>query len=103
MIVGDFIGVDNEIHGFVDNGGVFTTIDVPEAISTIVNGINDAGQIVGDFTDSGSSTNHGFLATPLAVPEPSSLALMLAAGATGLLYRVRPRQGKKVSGLPLRL
>src|SRR4051794_14136049 len=38
----------------------FTQIDVPDALSTRVVGINDAGQIVGDFFDTKS---HGFLDT----------------------------------------
>ena len=56
-------------HGFLDTGGIFTTIDVPGATSTSAFGINDSGQIVGSFYD--GTTTHGFLATP--VPEPSSL------------------------------
>src|SRR5215471_1100622 len=39
----------------------FTTVDVPGATSTIANGINDAGQIVGGFSD--STGGHGFLYT----------------------------------------
>ena len=35
------------IHGFLDTGGKFTQIDVPEGCSTEAHGINDAGQIVG--------------------------------------------------------
>jgi probable HAF family extracellular repeat protein len=39
----------------------FTTIDVPGATDTEPNGINDGGQIVGNFTDASDMT-HGFLA-----------------------------------------
>jgi uncharacterized membrane protein len=35
------------VHGFLDTGGTFTQIDLPA--HTNANGINDAGQIVGDF------------------------------------------------------
>jgi probable HAF family extracellular repeat protein len=41
----------------------FVTIDVPDAAGTEAHGINDAGQIVGIFTDSGGKW-HGYVATP---------------------------------------
>jgi hypothetical protein len=47
-------------HGFLDTGGVFTTIDPPGASGgTNADGINSAGQIVGLFND--GSLDHGFL------------------------------------------
>src|SRR4051794_39418700 len=47
--------------GRVDAGGyVFQTIDVPGASATAPQGINDAGQIVGFYRDSGG-VGHGFL------------------------------------------
>ena len=46
-------------HGFLDSGGTFTQIDAPGAtITTFANGINDAGQIVGGFSNGYA---HGFL------------------------------------------
>jgi probable HAF family extracellular repeat protein len=56
----------NNAHGFLLSGGVYTTFDDPDANQTFgapgtdAGGINDAGQIVGTFVDSGSS-RHGFL------------------------------------------
>jgi uncharacterized membrane protein len=41
----------------------FTTIDVPGAVFTIANGINSAGQIVGNYGQSTSNDSHGFLLT----------------------------------------
>jgi len=62
--------VGSTTQGFVDNGGVFTTISVSGATpftGTWATGINDAGQIVGDYIPS----------VP-AVPEPGTLTLELA-------------------------
>jgi hypothetical protein len=66
--------------GFVDDGGIFTTISDPLATDgTTPLGINDAGQIVGYYTD--GSQQYGFLATPetSTAPEPSTFAIMLSA------------------------
>jgi probable HAF family extracellular repeat protein len=49
------------IEGFLDTRGSFTQIHVPGAITDAF-GINDAGQIVGGFTDTTGPT-HGFLDT----------------------------------------
>src|SRR6516164_5589711 len=50
-------------HGFLYSGGSFTQIDVPGADIPNARGINNAGQIVGDFYNSKDPrlTNHGFL------------------------------------------
>jgi len=49
VIVGALIA-----HTYPANGAAFTftTIDVPGAVNTRANGINDAGQIVGFFSNS---------------------------------------------------
>ena len=47
-------------HGFLRDAGTFIMIDVPGAISTAANGINNRGQIVGAFQDA-SGVSHGFL------------------------------------------
>jgi len=52
---------DGSSHGFLDSGGSFTTIDDPNATrvgGTFAHGINDAGQIVGQYVD---ARFHGFL------------------------------------------
>ena len=46
-------------HGFLLSGGAFTSIDVPGATQTLATGINDAGQIVGQYND--ATGTHGFL------------------------------------------
>src|SRR4029077_20256510 len=54
-------------HGFLFNQptGTFTTFDIPNAANTYLNGINDAGQIVGSYVDS-AGTSHGFVASTTA-------------------------------------
>lgn len=48
-------------HGFVREGEAFITIDFPGAASTMVFGINAAGDLVGHATDSTGWT-HAFVA-----------------------------------------
>jgi hypothetical protein len=86
------------MHGFIDDAGVFTTIDVAGAAVTAVKGINDQGQIVGFFVQAGTLTavgdTIGFVGTPTSPPgsvrEPSSALLAfagLAAAWTALKRR----------------
>jgi probable HAF family extracellular repeat protein len=68
QIVGFFYRVVNFSHGFLLKGGEYTTLDDPNGgsgrfLGTFVNGINDAGTVVGVFTDS-NNQQHAFLATP---------------------------------------
>jgi probable HAF family extracellular repeat protein len=75
---------------FVYHEGSFTCFSVPGALFTYAYGINNAGQIVGDYGFSVSAA-HGFIATPIpesaAVPEPG--ALLLVAGGLVALVRIR--------------
>jgi uncharacterized membrane protein len=78
-------GLDEFVYeGFLLSGGNYTRLNVPDAISTYSFGINNAGQIVGWYTDFHGV--HGFLATPAAapVPEPSTL-LLLTIGTLGVI------------------
>src|SRR5262249_13340269 len=76
-------------HGFLLSEGRYTTIDVPGSTLTELLGINDAGQIVGQYYES-SGNAHAFLATP--VPEPANI-LMLAIGIVGLISFLQCRNG----------
>ena len=80
-------------HGFVFDGTTYTEINDPLGLnSTVINGINDKGQIVGFFTDENGNVD-GFVGTPSATaptPEPSSL-ILLAAGLIGLCGYARKR------------
>jgi probable HAF family extracellular repeat protein len=55
-----FFGDQNGIHAFLFYRGRTTQIDVPGANLTEGTGINDRGQLVGDYRDS-SNVFHGFL------------------------------------------
>jgi hypothetical protein len=50
-------------HGFLLSGGNFSTIDFPGAAFTQAIGINDHGQVVGEYRSPG--VDAGFLATPV--------------------------------------
>jgi uncharacterized membrane protein len=58
-IAGDFFDAHGKDHGFVLNNGVFTMIDVPGAVNTIIDGINALGQLGGTYQDS-NGTFHAF-------------------------------------------
>ena len=58
-IAGEFDDADGNTHGFVLSKGDFTTIDVPGAVFTSVNGINANGEISGIYIDAGG-TFHGY-------------------------------------------
>jgi probable HAF family extracellular repeat protein len=54
----------NGSHGFVWSSGLFQTIDVPHNLGrTFARGINNLGQVVGDYLDS-SGQSHGFIHYP---------------------------------------
>jgi uncharacterized membrane protein len=77
-IAGDFDDAFGKTHGFVvnKNNGVlttFTTIDVPRAKSTSLNGINAPGQLVGTYTDTdaaGTDHDHAFFKNNGSPPIP---------------------------------
>ncbi|MGH7028812.1 MAG: PEP-CTERM sorting domain-containing protein [Stellaceae bacterium] len=58
--VAGFYTVGTVFHGFIDNGGVFTTIDPTGSQGTQLFGLNDNGLAVGVYTDAGG-VQHGLL------------------------------------------
>ncbi|KAI8607461.1 hypothetical protein BC830DRAFT_1175296 [Chytriomyces sp. MP71] len=79
QVVGSFVDSAGTTHGFVinsvdDKNIQFTTVDATNAVApggTVINGINDKGQIVGFFVDSKGFTN-GVLGTPQPTGKKSS-------------------------------
>ena len=63
QVVGHYTDSANRIHGFVLEGGLLSSIDVPFSgvTQTVAEGINDRGQIVGWYNDIFSTGPHGFV------------------------------------------
>ena len=59
-IAGFYVDAAGVTHGFVDVGGMFTTIDPTGSTSTMLLGLNDNGFAVGTYTDS-MDVMHGLL------------------------------------------
>src|SRR6266436_5496170 len=53
-VVGDYAISDGNNHGFFLSGGTFTAYDIPGAATTVVLGINDAGDFTGGDDSSGT-------------------------------------------------
>ncbi len=70
LVVGFWVDASGNSHGFVYNtsAATFTSVDDPNGIGmTIVNGVNDNGDLVGFYGPNactGSQTCNGFVATP---------------------------------------
>ncbi|HVU20459.1 MAG TPA: hypothetical protein VHE09_06975 [Rhizomicrobium sp.] len=61
VVAGGYIAMDGVQHGFVLDGKKLTSFDAPGSVGvTTAEGINDAGQVSGLYTD-GSSNRHAFL------------------------------------------
>jgi hypothetical protein len=94
QVVGDYVDAAGNTHGFVYDiaTGTYTTIDDPNegtvggVTSTVVNGINDQGQLVGFYTDAAGNVD-GMLATLQAtvqtVTDPTAGSVLAAAVGSG--------------------
>jgi uncharacterized membrane protein len=61
---GNIVGVyrtNGPGNGFLDVGGVFTDVNFPGGVGTHDNGINNTGEIVGQYKDTLNGPHHGFL------------------------------------------
>jgi hypothetical protein len=73
VAVGMYVGQHKQTYGFIYAGDVIKTISDPDGVgSTVVNGVNNLGQVVGFYTDSKGNTD-GFVAydRPVGVPTAS--------------------------------
>jgi probable HAF family extracellular repeat protein len=68
QIVGYYADNNGDEHGFLYNGGIYTTIDDPGAFGTTAFGINKNGHVVGGRFD--KFGDHGFLEIPAPNPPP---------------------------------
>lgn len=79
------------LRGFLYDGTTWTSLNYPGTTGSYATSI-DAGNIVGVYLDA-SGGDHGYLATPEAVPEPSTL-LLLGSGLAGVvIFRKRTEKG----------
>lgn len=95
-IVGFYIDHDNNQFGFVDVGGVFTTVKAHLGAWTVIQDINTNGTIVGAGYSTSNSNSMVFLGLAHA-PEPSSWTIMLVGA---LLAGVAARK-KRRSATPV--
>jgi len=76
-------------HGFLYNGGTFTTVDVPSAPGeTSGAGINNTGLITGSYSD--ATGTHGFVDnggtfTPIDVPSATGFTVAFGINDSGLI------------------
>ena len=72
LICGWYIGSDGFAHGYFLNRGVFTEFDVDGANETLVDGVNDAGDFVGNYTSetvfAAAFSNIGGITAPIIIP-----------------------------------
>jgi probable HAF family extracellular repeat protein len=68
QVVGSYVGQDGNSHGFLAEGGRFTTLDCAAGANTAIWGINAAGQIAGTCDVPGQ--RRGFVADRLPMKKP---------------------------------
>jgi hypothetical protein len=73
-------------HGFLKTGAIFSTFDFPTGTNTGARGINDPGQIVGQYQGADAHT-HGFLKTGASfatIDDPNAVPADGGSIATGI-------------------
>jgi hypothetical protein len=66
-LIAGFVVTPSGNQAFVGNSSGFQLLSVPGSIQTIGEGLNNAGQVTGGYTDADGS-GHGFIATPATLP-----------------------------------
>ncbi|HEY2865155.1 MAG TPA: PEP-CTERM sorting domain-containing protein [Casimicrobiaceae bacterium] len=94
IVVGTYIDALSQHHWFLYDGTTFSDLDLPyDPATVLITGINDADQLVGRYA--GANGEHGFIATPKSVPEPSTFTMFAMALAL-LGWRARTTQHRSV-------
>jgi hypothetical protein len=92
-IVGDYTNATGTF-GFLDRGGVFTTIDPFGSTAVTANGINDLGRIVGFYTAAVATDQSTIGFEAKSIPEASTWAMVLLGfGGLGFFGYRKVRQG----------
>ena len=86
---GDFVGVANlpglpDVFGFVSRGGAVTTIAIPGGSTVLPQGINNLGQIVGNYLDGAFVTRGFFRDTEGTLTYPIDFPGGSATNLTGM-------------------
>lgn len=64
MVVGFYLDSQNLCHWFIYFNGKFESVDEPQGIgTTVINGVNNKGVIVGFYAD-GQGNTEGFVGFP---------------------------------------
>jgi probable HAF family extracellular repeat protein len=83
QVVGYYVDATNNTHGFIDSGGVYTSLDVPFAPGgTFAQGINSSGLVVGYYVDV-NVHRHGFVYNPNSGAPYTTLNDPDATGVSG--------------------
>jgi hypothetical protein len=61
QIAGNYQSSDGKWHGYLLSNGTYTSIDYPNATQTQVYGLNDLGELSGNWVDA-AGHDHGFYA-----------------------------------------
>ena len=90
-VVGTYAGEDYIEHGYLFDGSTFTTFDYtgPGAVGTALMGIN--GDTLWGYSYDADWNNTSFIATPAAIPEPSTYGL-IGVGALAVAIAARRRK-----------
>ncbi len=66
-LIAGWIQTPTGTQGFIGNSSGFQLLNVPGAVDTVGEGLNNAGQVSG-FYDDAAGNEHGFIATPVSLP-----------------------------------
>ena len=96
-MVGAYTGTDGNLHGFVDQGGAFTTVDVGSGNQTAIWGINYKGDFVGvlNYGQSSFFSVNGVV-TQFTVPGSTETSAYGIA-ADGTIVGCTTKNGQNIS------